>query len=373
MPRSFVFFTLKSPLISPLLILLHCSLFVPAQNKTQPKTAHTFCSIAIEDSVIAFHFEEVNTKNDYELADTITLKRIQQIFYQYKAKRFLSYYFFATENTEKGYRYFKEYVADGGLLKNYLYGHDSLLVRFSDSLGAIYSDERKKYEASLDLDLRFFVKRLIATDQSVRKEYNETPKQLELERKDLMVKMTLIDSINQNKLDSLISYSGWPSRKLLGNHIFDPNPDIVVIHSDLSTKLKYYEIIKLAVLNNTEHPNKLIGILHQTFFRHQEEGYLKLRIVDFNNPAATCENEFVLKALSKFCQDNENAFHFYLTNNIEADKSKAIISAIKNQLVAYGMRPEHVQLLPTVSNTTILGGHDAYGSYDIVFKLVKLN
>lgn len=345
--------------------LLFFNISVQSQIKGNEKI--DFCLFFEEDSVIAYHYDLLSNGHRYSDFDIEALLKIKNIYSYGAARKFLSYKSFYRNEHKKGFHYFKEYCTIGGELRHYLYDNDSLLKSITDSLTVIYDSTRKQYLTSLDSSKLLFVSKLVSDDQSVRNSFNSAEN--ESAKSQILKKMRFTDSINQHKLDSLVSKSGWPKRQQLGFGSFSPNPDIIVIHATLAIKLSYYQIVKESFQNNEEYARTLASIAVQTFFRHREFGYSKLRFVKITEKNCDCEDIFILKTLSNFCQDNNVKIGIRILANEHLRIN--FEQHVKKNLIKFGLSESDVYIIEEELPEDIQVGVDQFGSYDLVFKLSR--
>ena len=122
-----------------------------------------------------------------------------------------------------------------------------ILINFN----LIYGQSQKNDSINSSLDS------IYQTDQNIRFKLIDLQKKDEMqpeELKNIIVKMNKIDSVNLNKIKSLIDNYGWPE-----NLSFQRNQTIflVIQHSDLGTQQQYLPIIQKAVEEGKTLPSNL--------------------------------------------------------------------------------------------------------------------
>lgn len=149
------------------------------------------------------------------------------------------------------------------------------------------------YESQFDLVLRGKLKKIFNDDQGIRHTYMDAvKKKSDKVVVDSLIKcMIAIDSINQLKLDTLLSEHGWLSKDIVGDVVM--TQFLVLQHAPLKIKSKHIDKIEQAAKSGDLPPSTYALFLDRNLIERGEKQRFGTQISkdkDGNPYVAPCEN-----------------------------------------------------------------------------------
>lgn len=179
-------------------------------------------------------------------------------------------------------------------------------------------------------------------DQAIRKS-------CKFNKQECKDKINYIDSINLIKLDSIVEKIGWPGFTTIGFYIpkeFFPQPDLILLHSDLQTCKSYLKLIRNSCLKNEEYWSTYKGIITNILMRYH---YAKDTIlIDFIPETSILQlknnlNIPELEPLLDFLSFRSDSFKIHPLNNTSEEYAEIISKNINNadHKIAYANNISH--------------------------------